>query len=58
MQSMRRDIDESLLLEINYADEIRRSLSGKHRFVISNIRQERQSGFACRFITAASSHSC
>lgn len=58
-QNMRREIDESLLPEINYVDEIRCSLSGKHRFVISNIRHERQSEFACRFITAAAaSHSC
>ena len=37
-QSIRRDIDECMLLEINYVDEIRRSVSGKHRFVISQLR--------------------
>lgn len=36
-QSIRRDIDENMLLEINYVDEIRRSVSGKHRFVISQL---------------------
>jgi phenylacetate-CoA ligase len=36
--SIRRDIDENMLLEINYVDEIRRSVSGKHRFVISHLK--------------------
>ena len=35
--SLRRDIDENMLLEINYVEEIKRSVSGKHRFVISNL---------------------
>ena len=37
-ESLRRDIDENMLLEINYVDEIRRSVSGKYRFVISNLK--------------------
>lgn len=35
---LRKDVDENMLLEINYVDEIRRSISGKHRFVISNLK--------------------
>ena len=37
-ERVRRDIDENMVLEINYVDEIRRSISGKHRFVISNLK--------------------
>lgn len=37
-ESLRRDIDENMLLEINYVDEIKRSISGKHRFVISDLK--------------------
>ena len=37
-ESLCRDIDENMLLEINYVDEIKRSISGKHRFVISNLK--------------------
>ena len=33
---VRREVDENMVLEINHVDEIRRTLSGKHRFVISN----------------------
>ncbi|MHB1292298.1 MAG: phenylacetate--CoA ligase family protein [Sulfuricella sp.] len=33
---VRGDVDENMVLEINHVDEIRRTLSGKHRFVISN----------------------
>lgn len=36
---MRRDLDESMMLEINYVDEIKRSVSGKHRFVISKLKR-------------------
>jgi phenylacetate-CoA ligase len=36
-ESLHRDIDENIVLEINYVDEIKRSVSGKHRFVISNL---------------------
>jgi len=36
-ESLHRDIDENMLLEINYVDEIKRSISGKHRYVISNL---------------------
>ena len=32
-----REVDERMVLEINYVDEIKRSVSGKHRFVICNI---------------------
>jgi len=35
--SLRKDIDEKMVLEINYVDEIKRSVSGKHRFVINNL---------------------
>ena len=35
--SLRTDIDEHMVLEINYVDEIRRSISGKHRFVVSSL---------------------
>lgn len=34
---VRRDVDENMVLEINHVDEIKRTLSGKHRFVISNL---------------------
>jgi phenylacetate-CoA ligase len=37
-QSLRRDIDENMTLEINYVEEIKRSISGKHRFVIGNLK--------------------
>ena len=37
-ESLRRDIDENMLLEINYVEEIKRSTSGKHRFVISTLK--------------------
>lgn len=37
-KSVRRDIDENMALEINYVDKIERSVSGKHRFVISNLK--------------------
>ena len=37
-ENLCRDIDENMLLEINYVDEIKRSISGKHRFVISNLK--------------------
>jgi len=33
---VRRDVDENMVLEINHVDEIKRTISGKHRFVISN----------------------
>jgi len=36
-ERIRRDIDEKMLLEINYVNDIKRSVSGKHRFVISNL---------------------
>jgi len=36
-ESIHRDIGKNILLEINYVEEIRRSVSGKHRFVISQI---------------------
>ena len=36
-ECIRRDIDGNMALEINYVDEIKRSVSGKHRFVISNL---------------------
>lgn len=36
-QSVSRDIDENMVLEINHVEEIKRSVSGKHRFVISNL---------------------
>ena len=39
-ESLRRDIDENMVLEINYVDEIKRSISGKHRFVISNLKAD------------------
>ncbi|MDP3482234.1 MAG: hypothetical protein Q8S05_02870 [Sulfuricella sp.] len=32
---VRRDVDENMVLEINRVDEIKRTISGKHRFVIS-----------------------
>jgi len=34
---VRRDVDENMVLEINAVDEIKRTVSGKHRFVISNL---------------------
>jgi len=37
---VRRDIDENMVLEINYVDEIKRSISGKHRFVISTLKDD------------------
>jgi phenylacetate-CoA ligase len=37
-ESLRRDIDENMQLEINYVAEIKRSISGKHRFVINNLK--------------------
>ena len=36
-EKLRRDIDDNLLLKINFVDEIKRTVSGKHRFVISNL---------------------
>ncbi|MHB8167788.1 MAG: phenylacetate--CoA ligase family protein, partial [Sulfuricella sp.] len=33
---VRRDVDENMVLEINHVEEIKRTLSGKHRFVISH----------------------
>lgn len=36
-ESVRRDVAENMALEINYVDEIKRSVSGKHRFVINNL---------------------
>jgi phenylacetate-CoA ligase len=36
-KSVRRDIDADFFLEINYVDEIRRTASGKHRFVLSQL---------------------
>ena len=35
-QSIRRDVDGQMGLELNYVDEIGRTVSGKHRFVISH----------------------
>jgi phenylacetate-CoA ligase len=32
--SIRRDVDEQAVLEVNYLDDIPRTISGKHRFVI------------------------
>jgi phenylacetate-CoA ligase len=40
--NVRRDIDEAFLLEINYVDEIKRTVSGKHRFVISQLAQKQE----------------
>lgn len=37
-ESLHRDIDEKMLLEVNYVEEIKRSSSGKHRFVICNLK--------------------
>lgn len=34
---IRMDVDENMVLEINAVDEIKRTISGKHRFVISNL---------------------
>jgi phenylacetate-CoA ligase len=34
---VRAEVDENMVLEINRADEIKRTVSGKHRFVISNL---------------------
>lgn len=34
-EGIRRDVDEHMEFALNYVDEIRRSASGKHRFVIS-----------------------
>ena len=34
---VRREVDEKMALEISYVDEIKRTVSGKHRFVISNL---------------------
>jgi len=39
-ESERRDIYENMVLEINHVDEIKRSISGKHRFVISNLKAD------------------
>jgi phenylacetate-CoA ligase len=36
-ESIRREVDARMVLEVNHVDEIRRSVSGKHRFVISSI---------------------
>ena len=36
-ERVRREVDERMVLEINYVDEIRRNVSGKHRFVASNL---------------------
>jgi phenylacetate-CoA ligase len=33
-ESLRREVDEAMMLEVNYLDEIPRTASGKHRFVI------------------------
>ena len=33
---VRRDVDENMVLEINHVAEIKRTISGKHRFVIRN----------------------
>lgn len=32
--SIRREVDAQMVLEVNYQDEIPRTVSGKHRFVI------------------------
>lgn len=37
-QRVRRDIDENMVLEVNYVDEVTRSVSGKHRFVIRTLK--------------------
>jgi phenylacetate-CoA ligase len=37
-ERLRREIDTNMVLEINYVDEIKRSISGKHRFVISELK--------------------
>lgn len=34
-ENIRGEVDDQMALEINYVDEIKRSVSGKHRFVIS-----------------------
>jgi len=36
-ESMRKEVDANMSLEVNQVDEIRRSISGKHRFVICNL---------------------
>jgi len=36
-QSIRRDVDAGMAFELNYVDEIKRTASGKHRFVISSV---------------------
>lgn len=33
---IRTEVDENMVLEVNYVDEIKRTVSGKHRFVIRN----------------------
>jgi phenylacetate-CoA ligase len=35
-ESIRRDVDRQMEFQLNYVEEIRRTVSGKHRFVISN----------------------
>lgn len=37
IESVHRDFEGKLQLEINYVKEIQRSVSGKHRFVVSNL---------------------
>ena len=34
LENIRRDVDSEMMLEVNYLDEIPRTVSGKHRFVI------------------------
>ena len=34
---VRKEVDENMVLEIHRTDEIKRTVSGKHRFVISNL---------------------
>ncbi|MDP2795368.1 MAG: hypothetical protein Q8O25_15025 [Sulfurisoma sp.] len=36
-QKVRHDVDAGMMIEVNYIDEIRRTVSGKHRFVISKV---------------------
>jgi phenylacetate-CoA ligase len=36
-ENLRKDLDTNMILEVNYVSEIKRSASGKHRFVISQI---------------------
>jgi hypothetical protein len=33
-EGLRREVDGGMALEVNYLDEIPRTVSGKHRFVI------------------------